>query len=144
MHEGRNFYQKAAVELTREWHAQFDTVLPAVGGDDDLAFAVAFYSPDHPVYTRRLVTPSRQLPDPSTFARGWAALCFGEDAPCVAAMEELAARAPRFVKSEFSVQSTLLGQRGASQRFITVMVPPAEGPTITPPDSVGDLSAIRR
>jgi hypothetical protein len=69
LHEGRNFYQNAAAELTRQWHAQFDTALAAVGGDDDLAFAVAFYSPDHPVYTRGLVTPSRQLPDPSTLAR---------------------------------------------------------------------------
>ncbi|HLZ06029.1 MAG TPA: glycosyltransferase family 39 protein [Bradyrhizobium sp.] len=133
LHEGRNFYRKAAAELTGQWHAQFDTALSAVGGDDDLAFAVAFYSPDHPVYTRRLVNSSGgHLPDPSALEVGWAALCFGEDAACVAAMEQLAARAPRFVKSEFGVQSTLLGLRGVSQRFTAIMVPPAAGPTTAP------------
>ena len=125
--EGRNFYQEAATELTRRWHAQFDTVLPAVGGDDVLAFALAFYSPDHPVYTRYLVDVHRmELPDPATFKGGWAALCFGEDAGCVADMEGLAARTGRFAKAEFVVRSVLLGQPGASQRFMAVMVPPIQ------------------
>src|SRR5439155_829215 len=43
LHEGRNFYQQAADELTRLWHDQSDTPLLAVGGDDGLAFALAFY-----------------------------------------------------------------------------------------------------
>jgi hypothetical protein len=47
--EGRNFYRRAADEVTRLWHAQSDTPLAAVGGDDGLAFALAFYSPDHPI-----------------------------------------------------------------------------------------------
>ena len=127
LNEGRNFYQKAATELTRRWHAQFDTVLPAAGGDDVLAFALAFYSPDHPVYTRSLVdAPRKELPDPDAFNGGWAALCFGEDAGCVADMEGLAARTGRFAKAEFVVRSVLLGQPGASQRFVAVMVPPIQ------------------
>jgi hypothetical protein len=145
LHEGRNFYQKAAAELTRKWHAQFDTALPAVGGDDDLAFALTFYSPDHPVYTRPLVDARRkQLPNTATMERGWAALCFGEDDACIADMVGLAAQAPRFVRSEFVVRSMLLGQPGASQRFTAIMVPPAAASTITPPASVGDFGAVRR
>jgi Dolichyl-phosphate-mannose-protein mannosyltransferase len=145
LHEGRNFYQKAAAELTRQWHAQFDTVLPAVGGDDDLAFAVAFYSPDHPINTRPLVNARwKHLPDPASLERGWAALCFGEDTGCIADMEGLAARAPRFTKFEFVVRSMLLGQPGASQRFTAIMVPPAAAPTNTPPATVGDFSSNRR
>jgi 4-amino-4-deoxy-L-arabinose transferase-like glycosyltransferase len=138
LHEGRNFYQRAAAELTRRWHAQFDAPIPAVGGDDDLAFALAFYSGDHPIYERRLVNGRRrQLPDPATFERGWAALCFGEDTACMAAMEGVAAQAPRFVRSEFVVQSMLLGQPGASQRFTAVMVPPSAEPAIEPPPTSG-------
>ena len=127
LHEGRNFYRPAAEELTRLWHTQSDTALPVVGGDDDLALALAFYSPDHPFYESRLVNPRmKRRPDSAVLERGWAALCFGEDAGCVASIEEAAGRAPQFVRSEFVVRSTLLGQPGASQRFTAVMVPPRQ------------------
>ena len=133
LHEGRNFYQLAAEELTRRWHLQSDGALPAVGGDDDLAFALAFYSPDHPVYEERLVNPgAKPLPDPATFEHGWAALCYGEDTNCAAAMERAAGQAYRFVRSEFAVRSMLAGQPGASQRFMAFMVPPNLKPTLSP------------
>ena len=126
LHEGRNFYQKAAEEVTRRWHAQSNAALPAVGGDDGLAFAVAFYSPDHPVYERPLVNPSVEPSlDPALLARGWAALCFGEDDACAKAMERTAAQAPWFVRSEFTVHSALFWQTGASQTFTVFIVPPA-------------------
>ena len=70
LHEGRNFYAAVAEELTRQWHAQVGTPLQAVGGDDALAFALAFYSPDHPVYERRLVNPlPRPLPRKSNLRK---------------------------------------------------------------------------
>jgi hypothetical protein len=148
LHEGRNFYQLSAAELTRQWHEQSDTTLPIVGGDDGLAFAMAFYSPDHPVYEERLVFPkTERLPRQAVFKRGWAALCFGGDVDCIDAMERIAARASRFVRSEFVVQSTLFGQRGATQRFSAVIVPSFTERTITPSPATGvteDFSAIRR
>jgi hypothetical protein len=126
LHEGRNFYQFAAEELTRQWHLRSEAALPAVGGDDDLAFALAFYSLDHPLYDENLVNLGRKKPspDPATIERGWAALCFGEDTNCAAAMELVAVKSRRFIRSEFSVQSTLAGQPGASQRFTAFIVPP--------------------
>jgi hypothetical protein len=126
LHEGRNFYRPAAEELTRQWHAQSEAPLAAVGGDDDLALALAFYSPDHPLYENRLVNPrmKRRL-DSAALGRGWAALCFAEDAGCIVSIEEAAARAPRSVRSEFTVRSELLGQPGASQRFAAFMVLPS-------------------
>jgi 4-amino-4-deoxy-L-arabinose transferase-like glycosyltransferase len=140
LHEGRNFYRPAAEELTRQWHVQSDAALPAVGGDDDLALALAFYSPDHPLYESRLVNPriKRQLDG----ARGWAALCFGEDAGCIGSMEEVAARAPRSVRSEFTVRSELLGQPGASQRFAAFMVLPSTTAGATPSTVVLDKRAL--
>jgi hypothetical protein len=136
LHEGRNFYSLAAMELTRRWHSQSDAALAAVGGDDGLAFATAFYSPDHPVYEERLVVPHTEaLPRHATFERGWAALCYSEDTACVASMERTAARASRRVRSEFVVQSTLLGQPGASQRFTALMVPPSGADNIAPPSA---------
>jgi 4-amino-4-deoxy-L-arabinose transferase-like glycosyltransferase len=148
LHEGRNFYQLSAMEVTRQWHRQSDEALPAVGGDDGLAFATAFYSPDHPVYEERLVLPNTERMSPqTTFERGWIALCFGNDANCIASMERTAARAYRYVKSEFVVESTLLGQPGATQRFTALIVPPSTERTITPLPMTGvaeDISAIRR
>ncbi|MET0222723.1 MAG: glycosyltransferase family 39 protein, partial [Tardiphaga sp.] len=85
--EGRNFYQGAIAELTHRWHALSDTALPAVGGDEGLAFAAAFYSPDHPAYDVRLLTPNLQ-PQPSGHRseRGWTALCYDTDLACVSAV----------------------------------------------------------
>ena len=134
LHEGRNFYSQAAQELTRRWHEQSVAPLAAVGGDESLAFGAAFYSPDHPVYEERLVLPhSEALPPHVAFRRGWAALCYDEDASCIASMERIAARAPRFVRSAFVLQSSLFGQPGATQRFTALVVPPANGKIAPPP-----------
>src|SRR5262249_42286810 len=104
-----------------------------VGGDDDLAFALAFYSPDHPFYEGRLVNPRmKRSPNSAVLERGWAALCFGGDTACIAAIEEVAARARRFLRSEFVVHAALLDQPGASQRFTAIIVPPSN-PIAAPP-----------
>jgi dolichyl-phosphate-mannose-protein mannosyltransferase len=133
LHEGRNFYQLSAMELTRQWHRQSGGALPVVGGDEGLAFATAFYSPDHPVYEEQLVHPNTErLPPQAAFERGWAALCFDGDTNCVASMERTAARAPRFVRSEFVLQSALLGQPGATQGFTALIVPPSTEKDDTP------------
>jgi 4-amino-4-deoxy-L-arabinose transferase-like glycosyltransferase len=147
LNEGRNFYRASAMELTRLWHQQSDIALPAVGGDEGLAFAMAFYSPDHPVYEERLVFPNTErLPLQTTFTRGWAALCFDGDTACIASMQRTAARASRFVRSQFVLKSTLLGQPGVTQGFTAVVVPPSiEGPiTPSPVGVIEDFSAMRR
>jgi len=126
LHEGRNFYRQAALELTQHWHRLSNTELPTVGGDDVLAFAAAFYSPDHPLYEERLALVKHEgPPPPQLFERGWAALCFATDASCISAIEGIAAPASYFVKFEFQLQSTLLGQPGATERFTALMVPPS-------------------
>nr|WP_291684270.1 glycosyltransferase family 39 protein [Bradyrhizobium sp.] len=146
LNEGRNFYQLSAMELTRQWHRHSNSALPAVGGDDGLAFATAFYSPDHPLYEVRLVHPNAErLPPEARFERGWAALCFDGDRYCIASMERTAARASRHIRSEFVLESNLLGQPGATQGFIALLVPPSTGEDVAPPTGVAeDFSAIRR
>lgn len=126
LHEGRNFYQASADELTRRWHALTDLPLPSIGGDEDLAFATAFYSSDHPFNEERLLVGNSWRFGPVIrHEGGWAGLCFGGDANCIAAMERIAAQAPRVIRSDFELQSTLLGQPGATERFTAVIVPPA-------------------
>ena len=146
LNEGRNFYQQSAMELTRQWHRHSDAPLPAVGGDDGLAFAMAFYSPDHPLYEVRLVHPNAEkLPREVTFEQGWAALCYKDDTHCIASMETTAARASSYVRSDFVLESTLLGQPGAIQGFAAVIVPPSSGEDNLPPTGVAeDLSSRRR
>ncbi len=125
--EGRNFYQASADQLTLRWHAITDLPLPSIGGDEDLAFSTAFYSPDHPLYEERLlVGNSWRFGEVIHHEGGWAGLCFGDDANCIAAMERIAAGAPRVIRSDFDLQSTLLGQPGATERFAAIIVPPAE------------------
>jgi 4-amino-4-deoxy-L-arabinose transferase-like glycosyltransferase len=146
--EGRNFYRQAADEVTRLWHAQSDTPLVAVGGDDGLAFALALYSPDHPIYDELIVHPRNEyLPDDVTFESGWAALCYAEAIYCIQSMERTAARSPHFVRTDFVLQSMLFGDPGAIQRFTAFIVPPLPDKAITPPPGPGvaeDFSAIRR
>ena len=119
---------------------QSDAALPVVGGDEEMAFAAAFYSPDHPVYEERLVCQNCQNTQEfllTAFNRGWAALCFDGDADCIAMIERNAAPASGIVRSEFVVQSTLLGRPGASQRFTLLMVPPSVQGSIAPSPAAG-------
>jgi 4-amino-4-deoxy-L-arabinose transferase-like glycosyltransferase len=124
--EGRNFYRQAAMELTRQWHRQTGVALPAAGGDEGLALALAFYSPDHPVFETRLVCPRTEALPQADFDRGWATLCFEQDVVCHDSMQRIAARASRIVRSGFVVQSTLWGRPGATQRFRAFIVPPSD------------------
>jgi hypothetical protein len=145
--EGRNFYRLAAKELTRQWRAEMETPLPTVGGNDDLAFALAFYSPDHPAYEARLVNPDPALPpDATDFADGWATLCYGEDKACIAAIAGTAARARRVIRLDFTFELSWFGWRGARQSFTAIIVPPVAeqaGPQQIFAMS-DDVSAIRR
>ena len=146
--EGRNFYRSAAFELTKLWHGLSSEPLSAVSGNDALAFATAFYSPDHPVYARPFAYQyTWGLPRKSTLEKGWAALCFVDQYDCIEWMGTSAARATRFVRFEFVVRSTLLGRPGATRRVVAVIVPPRieEGTTPMPGTSnAQDFSANRR
>ena len=119
--EGRSFYRLAAQELTRQWHTHADVPLSVVSGDEALAFATAFYSPDHPNYA---IIDIWGLPSVSTIKSGWATLCFEESAHCIDWMRKISSGRTQFIESQFVVQSHLLGVPGASRRVILWIVPP--------------------
>ena len=118
--EGRNFYRSSAMELTRQWHKLSDDPLPLISGDDALAFAVAFYSLDHPEYKRAWDPPDTPLP--ATLKKGWAAICFSDDRGCMAFIDRNTFLI-RFVRSEFSVQSSLIGVPGAKRQRLCSCAP---------------------
>jgi hypothetical protein len=144
--EGRNFYQPAVAELDRLWRTASDRPLSAVGGDDGLAFAAAFYGSDHPRYEMSLVHPHElQLPSAARFAGGWAALCYDSDVSCITGMQAAAARAERAIRADFTLRTNMFGWQGASQGFVALIIPPdTDQPTGTAPDVADDLSAGRR
>jgi 4-amino-4-deoxy-L-arabinose transferase-like glycosyltransferase len=126
--ERRNAYRLAALELTRRWHQLSRSPLPAVSGDDALAFATAFYSPDHPRY-RRPFALQHQWPIPSqrVFENGWAAMCFSDDEVCGEWARNVRATAPDAISFDFEVTPHLWGLPGASARISAVMILPREG-----------------
>lgn len=118
--EGRNFYSAASLELTRQWHEQTKEPMPAVYGDEALALATAFYSPDHPIYKNPdIYDATRQ----AGLRPGWAAMCFNGDAACIDAMGRIAARTAPAIRSEFKVQSKLFNFPGATRRITAFIVP---------------------
>jgi hypothetical protein len=126
--ERRNVYRLAALELTRRWHQASRLPLPAISGDNALAFATAFYSPDHPKY-RRPFTLQYQWPIPSrrVFQSGWAAMCFSDDEVCGEWARNVRAAAPDAVSFEFVVTGRLGRLPGTTARMLAVMVLPREG-----------------
>jgi 4-amino-4-deoxy-L-arabinose transferase-like glycosyltransferase len=121
----RTYYSLAATELTRRWHRLTNESLPDVTGDDGLAFATAFYTPDHPVYLGPFQSPPASADSrDATSDQGWAAVCFAEDASCLNWMESVAKATPRVVRTRFTVTPQLWGQPGVPARIVAMMVVP--------------------
>jgi 4-amino-4-deoxy-L-arabinose transferase-like glycosyltransferase len=135
--EGRNLYRATALEITRQWRATTGTPFLAVSGDDALAFATAFYSPEHPYYARPFQYQYMWgLPRKTTLERGWAGICFADQAVCIDWMKRTAERAQDYFQVEFEVSARLLGTPGVSRKVTALIVPPLSSSRPSP--SVGN------
>jgi len=144
---GRDFYSGASDVLTATWHEAYGVPLERVSGDDGLAFATAFYSPDHPVYARPFAYQHTWgMPRDSTFAKGWSALCFADDHGCNRWLTQITRTIPRARRWTFPVQLSLWGVRGATRDVVAVMVPPAaaSGDGEAPEQQLDEVGARRR
>ncbi len=143
----RTYYRLAAIELTERWHAATGRSMIQVSGDDGLAFATAFYSPDHPRYSRPFQFQyAWGMPRPQTLARGWVGTCFDDDPTCIAWMDRVAALDPHHIRLRFDVQPILWGRPGTPKTIAALMVPP-RGHTGDPgrqADMVEDFSSSGR
>jgi 4-amino-4-deoxy-L-arabinose transferase-like glycosyltransferase len=145
----RTYYRLAANELTQQWHLRTDRPMPRISGDDGLAFATAFYSPDHPVYSRPFQYQYNWgLPRTTTLQKGWAAMCFASDAACLKWMDSVAALEPRHIRVDFEAQPNLWGQAGLPRAIVALMVLPHNAePTVpveSPSPSTEEFSSSHR
>jgi 4-amino-4-deoxy-L-arabinose transferase-like glycosyltransferase len=123
--ERRNSYRLAALELTRRWHQVSRFPLAAISGDNSLAFATAFYSPDHPRYRRPFALQYQwPIPPQRAFENGWAAMCFSDDEVCGEWMRNVSATVPDAVRFDFEVTDSLWGQPSVTTMIVAVMVLP--------------------
>lgn len=146
----RNFLSAAAVEMNRRWHQETNEPFTAISGDDNLAFAAAFYAPDHPVYRRPFQFQGTWgMPRSSTLAKGWAAMCFSDDAVCTAWMHRVADVSDSVIWSEFNLQANLWGRPGVATKISAMIVPPrprlpSEPASVREDEKIEDFGASRR
>ena len=120
-----------------------------VSGDDGLAFAIAFYSPDHPRYSRPFQFQyDWVLPRPATLERGWVGACFAADPVCMDWMTKVSAIDGRNIRVDFEVTPMLWGKPGIPTRIAALMVLP-RGPDVSEPgelrsDAAAEFSSIHR
>ncbi|MEH2535152.1 4-amino-4-deoxy-L-arabinose transferase-like glycosyltransferase [Bradyrhizobium sp. AZCC 1588] len=122
--EDRNFYHRAAKELTRQWRALTGSRLTVIGGNDSLGLATAFYSPDHPHYGRPVAYQyALELPRGIALENGWAALCFEHQSDCIDEMQRMT-KDHTVITRKLTLQSRLFGMPGVVRTVVAFMVVP--------------------
>jgi hypothetical protein len=93
-------YHEIADELTKLWHARFETPLPIVVGGYEVAAYVVFYSPDHPKMYADFdpaLSPWLNLPD--DLKKGFVGACGTYAAECLAKLDALDPNAEKLTVS---------------------------------------------
>ena len=95
-----------------------------MSGDDYLAIAVTFYSPDHPdsapLYRwsdSPWITAARRARE------GWAAVCRADALSCIDAAVQAAPDKSRVMRATYTAVAPFLGVAGEPMTFVFVMVP---------------------
>lgn len=123
--EGRSYYDLAAQELDRRWHAQSAAPLATVSGDT-LAMSLSFYDHEHPAF----IAPNdgsfvSGVPPRAVLQKGWAAVCLHDEADCLLWIRQIASVVPGAQSLTFSVQPQLWGRPGRPAQVSALIVPPA-------------------
>ena len=123
--EGREYFRQVSFEVTRNWHMSVGRLLRIVMGDQHLAAAIAFLSPDHPD-----VVPDFDLERAPFVSEGhldgdgYVAVCRAEDTVCVAKARSLAEGKSGTQFVNFQTRNLYGGAAGEPGRFFFVLVPP--------------------
>jgi hypothetical protein len=117
-------YHEIAEELTKVWHARFNTPLPIVVSGYEVAAYVVFYSPDHPkMYADFDPALSPWIDYPAELKRmGWIGACAAYAADCIAKLDALD---PNAEKLTVSATREIGGVKGETMAYEVRVVPPA-------------------
>jgi 4-amino-4-deoxy-L-arabinose transferase-like glycosyltransferase len=126
----REYAHSLATELTREWRSRYGSRLSIVTGDEALAGATSFYSPDHPdfvfvagLWTAPWVTTDRIARE------GAAIVCRAADpAYCRQAVSILGVSEQTLQKTEITLARHFVGSTTRPEKFLIWLVPPADKP----------------
>jgi hypothetical protein len=111
--------------VERAWHETTNRPLRLVGGQANLAFGVAFYSPDRPSAIPDFDRVQAPWATPERIARdGIALVCGSEDRGCLTSAETLSGAAANARRSDVTVQAHRLGLDGPRARYVVIAVPP--------------------
>jgi 4-amino-4-deoxy-L-arabinose transferase-like glycosyltransferase len=125
--QSREYSHALAAEVTREWRGRFRTPLRIVTGDENLAGAATFYSPDHPDFVFVVGLWTAPWVSPERLAReGAAILCRAADQKyCLQGAQTLRASEQALQKTEITLASHFLGSTTRPEKFLIWLVPPA-------------------
>jgi 4-amino-4-deoxy-L-arabinose transferase-like glycosyltransferase len=115
--------RELAIEATRIWNATFARRLRFVSGEQRLATAVTFYSPDSPSYL--ILDKPEQSPwvaDAEAKMEGVLILCREEAEACMQNAARYAGE--RAIRSTHEFAAKFFGRAAASQRFVFIVRPP--------------------
>ena len=109
-----------AQEIERQWHMALPQPLDFVGGDTDLAYAVAAYAVEAPRALPGLPPPSMA----ELRAHGVVLVCFAEDERCKSASAAKAAVLGGSRTVATTITRNFLGFPGKPQSYSIILVPP--------------------
>jgi hypothetical protein len=117
-----------AAEIERLWRKTTDRPLRVFGGTDIFAYGVASYLHDRPTAVHVLERPATPQEEMLIEKDGVALLCPMSAPGCIAAANARAAASlpgKRSETSEIEVSRHYLGQKGRSERYLVIAIPPA-------------------
>jgi len=109
-----------AQRVQQEWRQTTNQPLKFIGGDADLAYGAAAYSPDKP-----LALPGLPMAEEAQLKRsGVVLVCYERDTACALTVKSRAAENTESRTVDAVIQRQFLGYLGRPRRYMIVIVPP--------------------
>ena len=117
--------RQLAAEVEKMWRATSDKPLRLVGGNQDLAYGVAFYLPERPsVFPYLLPREAPWVTDARIAREGLVILCVQSVRECVQQAEQRAAKGPPGRRAEVELARSHFGIAGKPERYVIITMPP--------------------
>ena len=119
-------YRLVAEAVDRVWHETTERPLRLIGSYNNLLYGTLFYFPERPSTLDIIYPALTPWTDDARVARdGIAMFCPVEEAACVKALDERAAKSPAGKRVEVELSRSYFGVADRPARYVIVTVPPA-------------------